>query len=216
MKIVIVGAGIGGLSTYLALKKHLSSLNPSLFSDSGSDSEKEKFSISLVESHASPTSQSSFIGGGLGFAPNGLRAIASLSPNAVERIQALSFPSSHMVFRNAQGKTLGTLRFGSRERYDYEMCMLPRAVLHEALLAEMEDANIKWGMRVVGIKELEQGGIVLEYADGTMETADLVIGADGVRSVVKDYLLSGQYQCQYEYVVHFFFLSLDQKLIIYL
>ena len=204
MKIVIVGAGISGLSTYLALKKHLST---SLFSDCGSDSEKETFSISIVESHASATSQRSYIGGGLNFAPNGLRAIASLSPTAVERIQALSFPSSHMIFRNAQGKTLGTLRFGSQERYDYEMCTLPRAVLHEALLAEMEDANIKWGMRLVGIKELEQGGIVLEYADGTMETADLVIGADGVRSVVKDYLLNGQYQCQYEYVTHSFSLS---------
>lgn len=202
MKIVIVGAGIGGLSTYLALKKHISSISHSV-------SDSEKLSISLVESHPSPMSQASFMGGGLGLAPNGLLAIASLSQSAIKRIQSCSFPNSCMVFRNAQGNTLGTLRFGSRERYGYEMCMLPRDVLHEALLAEIDDENIKWDTKVVGIKELEQGGIVLEYADGTIETADLVIGADGVRSVVKDYLFNGQYQCRYEYVQKVF---VNQKL----
>ena len=109
-------------------------------------------------------------------------------PEAVDR----TLPER--TWQNARHTTLRITR------YDYEMCMLPRAVLHEALLAEMEDANIKWGMGLVGIKELERGGIVRwRRLTWLLELM--------VYSVVKDYLLNGQYQSQYEYVTHSFGLS---------
>ena len=187
MKIIIVGAGIGGLSAYHALKKHLASLESTL-------------SIVLVESHESPAAQSQFIGGGLGLAPNGLRAIASIAgQEAVAHIQERAYPGSQMTFRNASGKLLGQMSVGRGERYGYTMSMLPRAVVHEALLPGIPESDVRWGVKVVGVKENEEN-VMVEFADDTSETADLVIGADGVRSVVKESLFKGQFQAEYEYV----------------
>jgi 2-polyprenyl-6-methoxyphenol hydroxylase-like FAD-dependent oxidoreductase len=88
------------------------------------------------------------------------------------------------------------MRFGSAERYGYETCMLPRVVLHQALLNDVDEMDIRWSVRVIAIKEVEnsEGGILLECEDGSVERADLVIGADGVHSVVKDCLFNKKYQ----------------------
>lgn len=191
MKVIIVGAGIGGLSAYLALRKHLASVLDS-----------SALSITLVEAYPSPSQHTySLVGNGLGLAPNGLRAIASITSAAVPYIYERGYAKgSNMTFRNSKGKTLGTMAFGREEKYGYSMCILPRAVVHEALLNEVDASAIKWGTRVVGVQEVAEGegGIVVQYEDGTEETADLVIGADGVRSVVKRSLFQGNYEAQYE------------------
>lgn len=190
MKIIIVGAGIGGLSAYLALKKHLTALTT--------------LSITLVEAYPSPSQHVySLLGNGLGLAPNGLRAIDSITSGAVPHIYAHGYTKgSSMTFRNAKGKHLGTMGLGMEQRYGYSMTMLPRAVVHEALLKEVDAKDIKWGIRVVAVREFDdgEGGIIVQYEDGTEQAADLVIGADGVRSFVKRSLFNGDYEAQYEYV----------------
>ena len=197
MKIIIVGAGIGGLSVYLALKKHLT----------GSIT----LSITLVEAYSSPSQHVySLLGNGLGLAPNGLRAIASITSGAVPYIYAHGYTKgSSMTFRNAKGKHLGTMGLGMAQRYGYSMTMLPRAIVHEALLKEVDARDIRWGIRVVAVREFDdgEGGIVVQYEDGTEEVADLVIGADGVRSLVKRSLFNGDYEAQYEYVSSFHLLK---------
>jgi 2-polyprenyl-6-methoxyphenol hydroxylase-like FAD-dependent oxidoreductase len=199
MKVLIVGAGIGGLSTYIALYKHLLPLVPSL-------------SVRLVESHASLSgpeasplaSASTIVGAGLGLAPNGLRAIHSLSPKASQYITDRSFCSEKFVLRSSSGKTLGVMVGGRKERYDgFSMVMVPRAVVFEALMQAFQelgrgDACIEWGRKVVAVKELGVEGVEVEYADGAKEVVDLVIGADGIRSRVRDSLFQGKYPAQYE------------------
>lgn len=188
MKIIIVGAGIGGLSTYLALKKHISPLDPSL-------------QIRIFESHSSPHSQALASGGGLGLAPNGQRSIASITNNAVSHLQSRGFAARSMTFRNDKGGLLGVMKTGRSQRYGYDMLMMTRAEVHDVLLKEVENEDIvRWGIKVTNVKEVDEGegGVMLELADGTSEKADLVIGADGVRSIVKDCLFRGEYQAQYE------------------
>ena len=75
-------------------------------------------SIKVVDSHEPPTHTRS-VGGGLGIAPNGLRAISSLSPEAVSYLQKDGFQLSSMTFRNSKGRILGQLAVdgvGSLER----------------------------------------------------------------------------------------------------
>jgi len=186
MKIIIVGGGIGGLAVYHALRKHLGG-TPGI-------------SIKIIESHESPTRNSRSIGGGLGIAPNGLRAISSLSPEAVSYVQKHSFPVSSMTFRNANGRLLGQLGVDP-QRYKFPMMMARRAAIYEALLPGLREEDVRWGLEVLGVRLQDDGtGVIVEYADGTTEIADLVIGADGMRSKVKDSLFKGQFPAAYEYV----------------
>ena len=188
MQIIIVGAGITGLSTYLALKKHTS----------------DDLSITIIESHPSSNLLSQrFEGSSIALAPNAQRAISSFSPAALAYIQSQSFAhGSAVAFRNSYGKLLGNMTFGSKERYGFETCIVPRVVLHAALLKEVNDIDVKWGIKVTGVREVDagEGGTFVELGDGTMMKADLVIGADGSRSAVRDSLFNGKYPTEFKCV----------------
>ena len=51
------------------------------------------------------------------------------------------------------------------------------------------DGIVKMGKRLEGIEEREGGEVVLTFADGSTATADCLIGADGVHSVTRQYVL---------------------------
>jgi 2-polyprenyl-6-methoxyphenol hydroxylase-like FAD-dependent oxidoreductase len=68
-----------------------------------------------------------------------------------------------MTFRNAKGRTLGRMHFGREERYGYSMCMVPRAVVHEALLKEVDAKDIRWGVRVVGLRDVDEVKVASSY-----------------------------------------------------
>lgn len=190
MKVIIIGAGIGGLSTYHSLRKHLVDCDhPSSL----------QLTIKIYESHGSPSSTTSNIGGGLGLAPNGLRAIASVSPGAAEYIQARGYPGAIMAFRNSTGRLLGHYWNGRKERYGYGMLMLRRSTVHEALLQDIPPGIVEWGTKVSSVHETDDG-VVVEFSDGSTETGDLVIGADGVRSVVRKAMFDDRYPAGYECV----------------
>ena len=183
MKILIVGCGIGGLAIYRALRKYLG--------------DTPGISIKVVDSHEPPTHTRS-IGGGLGIAPNGLRAINFLSPEAVSYLQNDGFQLSSMTFRNRKGYLLGQLAVDP-QRYKFPMVMIRRAAICEALLPGLRQEDVRWELEVLNVKLQDDGtGVIVEFADGTSETADLVIGADGMRSKVKDSLFKGQLPAVYE------------------
>ena len=79
------------------------------------------------------------------------------------------------------------------------MVMIRRAAICEALLPGVRGEDVRWGVQVSGVKLQDDGaGVIVEYADGTTETAYLVIGADGMRATVKDSLFKGQFPTVYE------------------
>ncbi|KAJ7056686.1 hypothetical protein C8F01DRAFT_1220946 [Mycena amicta] len=184
MKVVIVGGGIGGLAIYLALRKHLAEASPPV-------------EIVFFESHESLSSTTSVIGGGLGLAPNGLRAISRISPDAAEYIQNHGFPGEIITFRNSKGALLGRFRMGRKERYGQGELMLPRATVHDALVQELRPGDMTLGKKVKSVKENAKG-VEVALEDGTVEHADLVIGADGVRSVVRETIFGHRYDAKYE------------------
>ncbi|KAG6808894.1 hypothetical protein H0H93_016361 [Arthromyces matolae] len=187
MKVIIIGAGIGGLSTYHSLTKHLSPLCDSL-------------TLKVYESHGPPEADAGAqgIGGALGLAPNGLRAISSLSPEAIAYIEARAYPGSTFTLRNSAGKLLCNLHI-RKERYGFDQLMVRRSVVHEALLIGLPPDAITWNKAVESVKETEEGVEIL-FKDGSRETADLVIGADGAWSQVRSSLFGEQYKPLYEYV----------------
>lgn len=180
MKVIIIGAGIGGLSAYHSLKKYLANNN---------------VTIKVYESHGPPGTTK--VGGGLGLAPNGLRAIASISPKAVEFIRMNGHPGPIFTFRNSSGRLLGHFWNGRKERYGFDQMMIRRAVLHEALLLGVPADAVSWNSKLLSVREIDQG-VEVEFANGSSDTADLVIGADGVWSAVRECIFDKKYAPIYE------------------
>lgn len=70
---------------------------------------------------------------------------------------------------------------------------IPRQALRSALLEQLgEHDAVQWGHRLVGFKQCEDKGIELSFeVNGEMKNfkADLVVGADGIRSVVRSLII---------------------------
>ncbi|KAL4779365.1 hypothetical protein BJX76DRAFT_91539 [Aspergillus varians] len=61
-----------------------------------------------------------------------------------------------------------------------------RTRLQAALLEKVVPSTIQFGKKLVDIQDLgENKGVRLVFKDGTETTADLVVGADGIRSIVR-------------------------------
>jgi 2-polyprenyl-6-methoxyphenol hydroxylase-like FAD-dependent oxidoreductase len=195
MKIIIVGGGISGLSTYLFLKKELAPKLPDL-------------SITVYESH-DPTkkvdpgnltfgqlsSSTAIVGGGIGLMPNGMHVLASLDPAIHKSAMDGGFGVEVFEFRSARGwklqssdKMRGKLSPDGKE----ELCVsMMRHTLWQSLMDKVDAKDVVYKK----VSRVENGDpktgkkpeIVFEAegdADEEVVQADLIIGADGVRSKV--------------------------------
>ncbi|KAE8372491.1 FAD/NAD(P)-binding domain-containing protein [Aspergillus bertholletiae] len=62
-----------------------------------------------------------------------------------------------------------------------------RSVLQQALLTAVDQTKLRLSSRLVEISELPNKALSLRFADGHADEVDLLIGADGVRSVVRKF-----------------------------
>ncbi|RFU30121.1 hypothetical protein B7463_g6227, partial [Scytalidium lignicola] len=69
---------------------------------------------------------------------------------------------------------------------EYQPRRVRRTRLQSALISRVPPGIIRLNKRLVALEDLKQGGVRLTFQDGTESTADLVVGADGIRSVVRD------------------------------
>ena len=183
MKIAIVGGGIGGLTAYHALHKFLD----------GDDLE-----LTVYEAHPpTPEGITKHIGAGLGVAPNGLRALHCISPLFTNYIQTHSFSTHFITFRNSQGTLLGRFTNGTQERYGHDQVFTAREEIHRALMQDIPEGVLVYGKRVEEVVE-HDSGVQVHFSDGDSAQADLVIGADGIRSVCRKTIFGDEYPVQPE------------------
>ncbi|MEY9928323.1 2-polyprenyl-6-methoxyphenol hydroxylase-like FAD-dependent oxidoreductase [Catenulispora sp. GP43] len=119
------------------------------------------------------------IGGGLALAPNGMAALDLIG--AADEVRAMATPIA-----------------GTRMAVDGRLTELPalsgveplrivgRGDLHRVLRDRAAEAGVRfeYGKRLTGATETADG-VQARFADGTTATADVLIGADGVRSTVR-------------------------------
>lgn len=170
--IVIVGAGIGGLTAALCLAAGGSA-------------------VTLIERRT----RLGETGAGLQLSPNASRILDQLGlAKAIHRVA--TEPERVVIRRIASGKRVGAVELGAfmRERFGAPYEVVLRADLHTILLdAVRARPNVKLlvGRTVTGIESAPSKAIVaLESASGAREVieADVVIGADGLRSTVREAL----------------------------
>jgi 2-polyprenyl-6-methoxyphenol hydroxylase-like FAD-dependent oxidoreductase len=160
----VIGAGIGGLAAAIGLARG-------------------GWEVTVYE--ADPEHRP--LGAGLSFWPNGVRALRWLG---LDELLAEGVDQEGGV-RRADGKLLAGFKAGAiDDRFGEPIVGLHRADLHEALLAACGPQRVRLGRRLAAVEVNEPGdGAELRFADGAVERADLVVGADGLRSATRAALL---------------------------
>ena len=164
LRIAIVGAGIGGLSLALALRER--GLRAQVFEQAPE----------LTE-----------IGAAIALSANGVREFARLGLTG-ELANASTVPTE-LIYRHWRtGDRIAAHPVGKEnayaDRFGAPFFGIHRADLQKTLSAAFGAGNVHLACRLVSIVE-QPGSVVLEFANGRVEHADLVIGADGVRSTVR-------------------------------
>jgi 2-polyprenyl-6-methoxyphenol hydroxylase-like FAD-dependent oxidoreductase len=169
MKIIIIGAGLAGLSTAIALRKRLGSKHPDL-------------QIAIYDKTDASSGWADGQGAALGLQDNGLRALESIDVDLRNRVYQAGFPCSHFTFRTDTDYLIG------KEYLD--VLPVSRPLLIKCLLETLpDDAVIHKTIARIISKQGQKPKVVFE--DGDEEAADMIVGADGVRSVVRRSMFAG-------------------------
>jgi salicylate hydroxylase len=132
------------------------------------------------------------IGAAVNVAPNATRALVAIGLG--EKIAAVANSSPGIYTRNMQ--TGEFIEFNDRRknaaRYGAPYYTFHRADLLNALASGLDPRLIHLGHRLVGLEERSES-VVLAFANGAKVEAEFVIGADGVRSVIRHALYGQDY-----------------------
>jgi FAD-dependent urate hydroxylase len=164
MKAIIVGGGIGGLSAALALERV--GIRCDVFEQAGELRE---------------------VGAGLTIWANALRALDQLG--VAQRVRSLGSNVDRFEVRTSAGRTLSSLSFAALER---KLGVPVGVIVHRAdllreLAAGLDKGRIHCGARCVSI-EVKADGVLARFVNGREACADLLVGADGLHSVVRSQL----------------------------
>jgi 2-polyprenyl-6-methoxyphenol hydroxylase-like FAD-dependent oxidoreductase len=175
--VLIVGAGIGGLASAISL------------ADVGYD-------VEVIE--IQPDMHASVLGVGIIQAPNQLRALDSIgcAQECLERGYAAKnlfrqYDQAGNLVRTIPGPRIPGLEFPP-------MNGITRPRLHEILTdkALAAGATVEYGQTIGGITQ-SGDRVEVRLTGGSTRTADLVVGADGVRSAVRRYALGPEWTPRY-------------------
>ena len=164
-KVIIVGAGIGGLTAALSLLKR------------GVDVEVYEQSGQLRE-----------VGAGIQLGANGTRVLYALGlEDALARSQVI--PERRELRHWSTGETWSWFELGaaSVQRYGTPHIMLHRGDLHGVLadaVRSLKRDAILLGRKCVAIHQTA-GSAEIRFEDGTAAQAPFVVGADGIHSNVR-------------------------------
>ena len=161
MRAVIVGAGVGGPVTAMALQR-------------------AGIEAAVFEARREAGDEGSY----LTVASNGLDALRAI--NAHGPVMAAGFPSSWTIMASGTGKRLGRVPIGSTRGGRDASHTIKRSHLHHALHQEAmtRGVPIAFGKRLRGA-EPAGAGIRALFEDGSDAVGDLLIGCDGVHWAVR-------------------------------
>jgi 2-polyprenyl-6-methoxyphenol hydroxylase-like FAD-dependent oxidoreductase len=190
MKIVIVGAGVTGCTAYLALRKHLP--KPSGSSHDHEYTIYEAYAVSddaFRETQENSTHSSTLIvGGGLGIGPNGLKVLERLDESLVRDITRGGYAYSHHIMKSKHGLTLMAIDATVGSNPPMNSVGSSRQSLWRCLKNRIPEGVIV-NKRVSQVEANPEGRNIVRFADGSAPVeADLVIGADGLKTTVKQAL----------------------------
>ena len=168
LKVLIAGAGIGGLTAAIALARH-------------------QCDVTLLEQAA----QLGEVGAGLQLSPNAMQVLDHLGLGPA--LSDASYEPHHAVFRHFKtGKTelAMPLRSHCQARYGQKYLHIHRADLHRALVKAATHSGVRLltGQPITTYTE-EPHSVTVSVSDGTRHKGDVLIGADGIKSIIRKVML---------------------------
>jgi salicylate hydroxylase len=169
LRVAVVGAGISGLATALAL------------AHAGIECVVFEQARVLTE-----------VGVGIQITPNAARLLHRLGMKEylrqvavwVEAIDMLRWDSGQPIVHTPLGVQC-------ERAFGAPFYAIHRADLQQGMLSLLPSGIVRLGMRCESVTE-RPAGIELGFADGASISADAVVGADGIHSTVRGYLFSDQ------------------------
>jgi salicylate hydroxylase len=155
LQIAIVGAGIGGLIAALALRAR--GLN-----------------VTVFERALSPREA----GAGISIQPNAARLLKRIGLH--DRLENIGTRTVGLSLRTSRGEPVPTPP-ASADNPSYQV---HRVELLEMLNDAQAESAVRFGHHCTGVRETD-AGVRLSFANGTTADADIVVGADGIHSVVQ-------------------------------
>ncbi|MBA6292250.1 FAD-dependent monooxygenase [Colwellia sp. MB3u-70] len=167
-KIVIAGAGIGGLCAALALAKN-------------------KFEVTVYERNP----QVGEVGAGIQLSPNAMHVLQALG--IADEVKAKAFSPDAAVMRHYKtGKPYFTVPLGdnARQKYGADYLHVHRADLHTALYNACINmkVTIYLGKSIQNYQQTRKN-ITIQFDNNDSIEADLLIGADGIKSNIQACML---------------------------
>ncbi|MFY0255413.1 FAD-dependent oxidoreductase [Chitinophaga sp. 30R24] len=161
MRVIVAGGGIVGLTVGLALRA---------------------IGAEVLICEQSPEIRAA--GASIGLWKNALEVFAEFGVG--DQINAIG-TQIEAWFYDASGNRFRAPGF---DVADHSFLLVPRPALNTLLADAAGSENIKLNSRIVGFEEHEEK-VSVRFANGDIEDADLLIGADGVYSVVRNRLVPG-------------------------
>ncbi|KAF9184274.1 hypothetical protein BGZ50_003790 [Haplosporangium sp. Z 11] len=124
-----------------------------------------------------------------------LGAVMSLSPNVMpvfeqlglfEDLENISLPSRKFNIMTGRLETLGSFQSDNvqQEAIGYDSCVFARPQLYELLLSKIPSENIHFGKKILSLEQ-NHSGVMIRCNDGTTYHGDILVGADGAYSGVR-------------------------------
>ena len=164
MKVIVIGAGVGGTSAALALQK----LGHEVVVY---DRMREKRPV----------------GAALSLWSNGVKVLnwLGLGPQVADlggRMDDMAYYDGHTGDELCRFSLAPVTAQTGQRPYP-----VARADLQQLMMDAVGSENLRLGMPLTSVSEAD-GVVTATFADGSIDTADLLIGADGARSLVRDYV----------------------------
>ncbi len=166
MRVLIVGGGVGGLTTALALHAR---------------------GIEAVVCEQAPEVKQ--LGVGINTLPHAIKELAKLG--LLDALDAVGIRTSNLIYKTARGQNILSQPRGLDAGYDVPQFSIHRGklqkVLHDATVERLGEEQIKTGYRLKSFEQNDKGvSARFETSGGdAILSGDVLIGADGIHSTVR-------------------------------
>jgi len=165
MKAIVIGGGIGGMSSAIAL-------------------EKAGIDVNVYEA----VQEMKPVGAAISIWPNGVKCLNALGMKAA--LRELGGNMAYMAYHDATtGAPLTRFSMAPLVQQVGEFPYpVARAELQAMLIDTFGRERVQFGKRVIQVEQTENG-VIATFSDNSQAHGDFLVAADGTHSIVRDYVL---------------------------